>query len=48
MIFAYNFLSSGDADKLKTPVYFSNQDASKYLSGDIEKPIFEFDPKSGL
>ena len=48
MFIAYSFLSNRDFEKLKTPLDFSCQDASKYVSGDLEKSIFKFDPKSGL
>ena len=48
MLIAFNFLSSRDNEKLKTPLYFSHQDASKYVSGDLEKSILMFDPRSGL
>ena len=41
---AYNFLSSRDNEKLKTPLYFSGQDASKYVSGDLEKSILGLTP----
>ena len=33
----YNFWSSWDTGKLKASFYFSRQDESKYVSGDIEK-----------
>ena len=33
--------------KLKTSLYFSRQEASKSVSVDLEKFIFNFDPKSG-
>ena len=39
MFIAYNFLSSRDTEKLKTPLHFSRQDASKYVSGDLEKSV---------
>ena len=41
---ACNFLSSRDNEKLKTPLYFSGQDASKYVSGDLEKSILGLTP----
>ena len=48
MFTEYNFLSSRDIEKLKAPLYFSRQDALKYVSGDLEKSFFlKFDPKSG-
>ena len=37
MFIAYNVLPSRDIKKVKTPLYFSRQDASKYVSGDFEK-----------
>ena len=48
MFIAFDFLFSSDTEKLKTSLYFSRQDASKYAYGDLEKSVFKFDPRSGL
>ena len=48
MFTTYNFLSSRDNQKLKTSLHLCRQDASKYVSGDLEKRIFRFDPKPGF
>ena len=48
MFIAYNFFSRRDTEKLKTPLYFSRQDVSKHVSGDLEKSILKFDPRLGL
>ena len=48
MFITYNFLSSRVTEKLKEPLHFFRQDASKYASGDHEKTILKFDPRSGL
>ena len=48
MFIAYNFSSSRYTVKLETSLYFSRQHASKYVSGDLEKSILKFDPRSGL
>ena len=44
MFITYNFFSSQDTEKLKTPLYFSRQEASKYVSGDLEKSILGLTP----
>ena len=36
MFIAYNFASRRDTEKLKTSLYFSRQDAPKYVSGGLE------------
>ena len=48
MFIAAKLLSSRDTEKLKTTLYFSRQDASKYASGDTAKLILKFGPRSGL
>ena len=48
MFIASNFFSRRDTEKLKTPLYFFGQDASKHASGDLEKSILRFDPRTGL
>ena len=45
---AYNILSSRDTEKLKTSLYLSRQDASKCVSGDLEKSRFKFEPSQGF
>ena len=42
MFIAFHFLSSRDTEKLKTPLHFSRQGASKYVSGDLEKLVLKF------
>ena len=48
MFMGFNFLSSRDTEKNKTPPYFCRQDASKHVFGDLEKSILMFDPRPGL
>ena len=49
MFIAYNFLFRRDTEKLKkTSLFFSRQDASKYVLGDLDKPILKFEPGSEL
>ena len=43
MLMVFSFLSSRDAEKLKTPLYFSYQDTSRHVSGDLKKSILKFD-----
>ena len=45
MFIEYNFLSSRDTEKLKAPLHSSRQDASKYVSGDLEKSFFKVWPQ---
>ena len=45
MFMAYNFLSSRNTEKLKASLYFSRQDASKHVSGNLKKSILMFDPQ---
>ena len=44
VLIAYNISSRRDTKKLKTP----SQDTSNYVSGDLEKSILKFDPRSWL
>ena len=48
MFIGYNFLSIKDTKKLQMPLYFSCQDMSKYVSGDLKNSILKFDPRSWL
>ena len=48
IFFGSDFLSNRDAPWLKPSLYLSRQDASEYVSGDSEKSILKFDPRSGL
>ena len=46
--FAPNFLANKDREKqLKVPSCFCSQDAPKYVSGDTEMSISNFDLRSG-
>ena len=47
MFIALTFLSSKDNEILKTPSYFSPQDASKHACGGLGKSVWKFDPGQG-
>ena len=46
-LITYNLLSRRDNKNLKTSLHISHQGASKHVSGDLEKSVLKFDPRSG-
>ena len=46
-VYRFQLPTRRDTQKLKTPLYLSRPDASKYVSGDLEKSILKLDPRSG-